>query len=401
MNEKRLKILLPVVILLVGGIATVTMIKLRKPPATEPPAEYTPLVRAIAVDMQPYQFVVNAQGTVAPRTESALVAEVSGRVLATAAEFASGGYFKAGDVLVTIDPVDYELAVVNARSMVAQARVRAETERAQAEVARTEWKELGDGSNSPLATRQLQLEEAEAALDAAEAALRQAERDLARTKIRAPYTCRIRNKSADVGQFVTRGAPVATIYAVDYVEIGLPVADNELAFLDLPVDYRGGDGPDVKLSAEFGGTQRQWHGRVVRLEGQIDPVSRMVTVVAQVDNPYEREDGQPPLPVGLFVDAQITGRSIDKAVVLPRAALRGDHQVLVIDDENRMRFRDIDVLRATRDEVVVGGGLRDGELVCTSVLEAVTDGMKVRPDTGGSDGDAPPATASESAGGSR
>jgi multidrug efflux pump subunit AcrA (membrane-fusion protein) len=136
----------------------------------------------------------------------------------------------------------------------------------------------------------------------------------------------------------------------------------------------------VRLFARFGGAEREWRGRVVRTEGEIDARSRMVHVVARVEDPYGRSAGGegPPLAVGLFVRGEIQGRTAPGVAVLPRAALRGDDQVLVLDDEGRLRFRDVEVLRALRDEVVVSGGLAAGERVCVSALETVVEGMKVR-----------------------
>jgi RND family efflux transporter MFP subunit len=384
LSEKRLKILLPIGILAVGLLITFVMLKSRAPVKTKPHSEYAPLVRAIEAEMAGHRFTVRTQGTVAPRTESSLVPEVSGRIINVSSSFASGGFFEKGDVLVTIDPRDYELAVVTARSQVAQEKVRWETEEAQAKVAREEWKELGDGSSSPLATRELQVQEARAAFQAAEAGLERAERNLDRTRIRAPFAGRIRKENADIGQFVSPGVPIATIYAVDYVEVRLPIPDGELAYLDLPIDYNGNPslkrGPEVRLHSDFAGRHHTWTGKIVRVEGEIDPVSRMVHAVAQVDDPYNRSGAQDkmPLAVGLFVEAEIIGREIENAVVIPRAALRGSSQVLIIDDENRLRFRDVEVLRKDREHAVIGGGIQPFEKICVSSLEAVTEGMKVR-----------------------
>jgi RND family efflux transporter MFP subunit len=338
----------------------------------------------VTADPRSQQLTVKTQGTVRPRTESVLVSEVSGRVLSVSPSFAAGGFFEKGEVLVDIDPRDYELALVRARGAVAQARVRLETEEAQAKVARDEWQELGTGENSPLATRELQVEEARASLAAAGASLEQAQRDLARARIRAPFACRLRTKMADVGQFVTPGTPVANIFAIDYVEVRLPIPDEELQYIDLPMNYRGEAsrqrGPTVKLYADFAGRHHEWLGRVVRVEGEIDPVSRMVHVIAQVDDPYGRVEGRDPMPlaVGLFVEADILGRQVDDVVVLPRTALRREGNLLVVDDEGRLRFRDIVVIKAGKTEVIIGAGLQPGELVCVSTLDAVTDGMKVR-----------------------
>jgi multidrug efflux system membrane fusion protein len=382
LSDTRKKIILPFAILTVGLALTVVMIKSRAPVPTRPPHDYAPLVLTHTVTTGTYRYSVAAHGSVAPRTESVIVAEVAGQVIDIAPAFASGGFFEKGDVLLQVDPVDYELAVVTAKGNVATAKVSAEIERAQAEVAREEWQDLGDGSNAKLATRELQVEQAEAALAAAEASLRQARRNLQRASIRSPYASRVREKLVDVGRYVTPGTPVAKLFAIDYAWIRLPIPDVELAYLDLPIDYRGErddrPGPSVVLSADFAGSRREWTGRIVRIEGEIDPVTRMVNVVAQVDDPYARIDGRSVLPVGLFVDAEIRGVEVDNAVVVPRTALIGDDQVLVVDNENRLRFRTVNVLRATRTTVVIGAGLSDGEMVCISTLEAVTDGMRVR-----------------------
>lgn len=384
MSERALKIILPIGILAVGLIVTVIMVKSRAPVATRPSSEYTPLVRVIEANPGAYKMSVAAHGTVRPRTETALVSEVAGRVIDVAPSFAAGGFFKKGDVLVRIDQRDYELAVVTAKGVVAQAKVRAELEQAQAKVARKEWEELGDGQASPLATREPQLEEARAALGSAEASLERAKLNLDRTRIEAPFDGRVKNKLADIGQYVAPGTPVANVFAVDYVEVRLPIPDSDLAFLAIAVNFNGSsstnDGPEVILSADFAGARRQWRGRIVRVEGEIDPVSRMVNVVAQVNDPYGRSGnaGEFPLAVGLFVDAEILGREVEGAVILPRSALRGEDRVLVVDEESKLRFRKVDVLRVNRTEAVIVGGLGAGEKVCVSLLEAVTDGMKVR-----------------------
>jgi RND family efflux transporter MFP subunit len=382
-SENKLKVILPFAILAVGALIAVVMVKSRAPVPTRPAVEYAPLVRVVEVQPETLRLTVRSQGTVRARTETNLVAEVAGTIVIVSRSFASGGFFEKGDVLVEIDPSDYRVAVATVEGTVAQAKVRLETEEAQARVAREEWAQLGTGDDSPLATRELQLQEAQAALVAAEARLEKAKRDLARTKVRAPFAGRVRAKIADLGEYVAPGVPVASVYSVDVAEVRLPVPDVNLAFLDLPVDYRGAaaqePGPEVILRTDFSGKRHSWAGRIVRVEGEIDPVSRMVHVVAQVVDPYgkhESEDGLP-LAVGMFVEAEIVGSVVDDAITVPRTALRGG-QVLIVDDENRLRFRDVDVLRVDRQSAVIVGGLAPGERVCVSTLEAVSDGMKVR-----------------------
>jgi RND family efflux transporter MFP subunit len=194
----------------------------------------------------------------------------------------------------------------------------------------------------------------------------------------------VRNKRVDLGQFVTRGQAIAEIYSVDRAEVRLPIRDSDLAYVDLPLVYRGHTGrqphPKVILRANFAGSVYEWEGRIDRTEGEIDAKTRMVHAVAVVDDPYsyEKNVDRPPLAAGMFVEAEIFGTKAENVVVLPRSALRAGNRVLVIDGENTLRFRDIDVARIKRDRVVVRGGLEPGERVCLTPLTAVTDGMKVR-----------------------
>ena len=380
---RLLQIMLPVVVLAAAGLGAYTLIQNRPEVQVQVPVFEPPGVRVQRVVFQDVKLTVKSQGTVGPRTESQLAPEISGRVIRVAPSFASGGFFEAGDVLLEIDPYDYQQAVISARGQLAQARLRLAQEEAEADVARREWAALGRGDPRALTLREPQLEDARAALAAAEASLDRATRDLDRAEIRAPYAGRVRRKSVDIGQFVTVGSPVATIYAVDYAEIRLPLPDADLAYLELPLSYRGTEnrvGPRVTLRANFAGQTHEWQGRIVRTESEIDPVSRMVHLVAQVKDPYAAgtDPTRPPLAVGMYVEAEIEGNVVTGVVVLPRAALRGSSQVFVVDGESRLRFRDVDLLRATTEAVLVRAGLEEGEAVSLSPLEAVTDGMQVQ-----------------------
>jgi RND family efflux transporter MFP subunit len=378
------KIFLPVVIFTLGLLAAVAIVLARPESESRPQPQVVPLIRAVEVETQDVQLVVRTQGTVEPRTEIDIVPQVSGRIVEVSHAFVAGGFFDEGDVLVKIDPRDFELAVQRAEAEVAQARVRVAREQAEAEVARREWADLGGGGPPPpLVARDPQLAEARAALLAASATLEEARLELERSEIRAPFEGRTREENVDVGQYVQAGSRIGRAYAIDFVELRLPLPNDELAFIDLPLGYRGEgrrDGPEIRLTADFAGDRHAWTGRIVRTEGQIDPKSRMIQAVAQVEDPYARADGsnRPPLAVGMFVRAEILGRTIESAVVLPRNALRGTGRVLVVDDEDRLRFREVEVVRSEQDRVIVSAGLAPGERVCVSPLETTVDGMQVR-----------------------
>jgi RND family efflux transporter MFP subunit len=303
--------------------------------------------------------------------------------------FAPGGFFEHGTKLLKVDPYDYESGVIRAKADLARTKLRLAEEEAEAVVALKEWNQLGDGSANALTLREPQLADAKAAVAAAESNLETSRRNLERTEIRAPYSGRVRQKQADVGQFVTTGSVLASIYAVDYAEIRLPLTSNDLAYVDLPLHYKGDrgnrEGPLVTLKAKFAGKEHVWTGRITRTEGEIDPKSRMIHAVAQVRNPYASggDAERPPLAVGMYVEAEITGKTVSDVAVLPRLALRGNDQVLVVDSENRIRLRTVTLLRKTDTTIIVAAGLTENEIICLSLLEAVSDGMRVRTtDTG-------------------
>lgn len=337
-------------------------------------------VRVSSVEPRDLHLTVQSQGTVQPRTESALIPEVSGTAVWISPSLVSGGRFVSGDVLLRIDDRDYRNNLASAEAAELRARAEAEFARYENERLSTlQSRDLASRSQAENALRGLRV--AESGLKEATAALARARLDLERTEIRAPFSGRVRSEQVDLGQFVQRGSPVATLYATDYVEIRLPIADKQLAFLD-PELIRSGvaaldEPPPVRLFARFAGRDWNWTGRLVRTEGEIDQKSRMVHVVARVENP--EGDGQAPLPVGLFVNAEIRGQLARGVIELPRVAIRDQNRVLVVDGENRLRFRDVELLRIERDSVLVQSGLAAGERVCVSPLQTVVEGMSVTP----------------------
>jgi len=390
----RVKALVPLAIIAVAALIVLIVI------ATEPDVEAgparvnSPLVSVIEVQPRELQLSVKTQGTVMPRTESDLIPQVSGEVIWVSPKLVSGGFFEAAEPLLRIDPSDQQVELEAARAVVA--RTRSEFARAKTEIERQRsLAEQGVASQTRIDDAEKGFQVAEAELREQLAKLARAERDLDRTEIRAPYQGRVRSEQVDVGQFVSRGVAIAKLYATDYAEVRLPLPDRDLFYLDIPFDLSGerlepgGDstsnelGPEVQLRAEFAGEPRTWTGRIVRTEGEIDAKSRMVHLVARVEDPYGQDGstGSAPLAVGLFVDAEIQGRTVENVFVLPRTALRTDigiDLVYLVDAGDRLRFKNVDVLRADREDVVISGGLRPGDRVCVSPLAAAVDGMSVR-----------------------
>jgi len=385
--SRRIRFVVPILILAFGLVAVGVMVALRPTVEARPPEPVVPLVQVVEVHPSDVAVHVRTQGSGVPRAERDLVPQVSGEVVWISPKLVSGGFFEKGDVLVRIDPGDYEVERRSASALVA--RARSEFERAGTDLERQRrLKERGVTSQARIDDAQNDYTVAEASWREGQARLARAQRDLERTELTAPFRGRVRTKAVDVGQFVSRGAPVGVIYAVDFAEVRLPLPDRELRWLDLPLGYTdrdGSEGPKVTLRAEFAGSPREWQGRIVRTEGEIDARSRMVHVVARVADPYGHDaapEAHVPLAVGLFVEAEITGRTLPDAFRLPRAALQSSASsgdvVHVVDAESRLHVRPVEVLRTEREQVVIGAGLSAGERVSISPLPAVVDGMAVR-----------------------
>ncbi|MCP4840542.1 MAG: efflux RND transporter periplasmic adaptor subunit, partial [Halieaceae bacterium] len=337
-----------------------------------------PTVRVVPAKESSEYLGINSQGTVQPRSQSELIPEVSGRVTWISPSLVNGGSFKDGDVLLRIDDADY-LTLLE--------RSEASLQRAEVEytLANDELERLVSLHGRQLASQQ-QLDTARRAarvnkanLRDATAALEQAHRDLSRTELKSPFDGLVRNEQVDLGQFVTRGQSIGTMYATDYVEVRLPISADQLGFLGLPISTRGlipeELRPPVTISADFGDTRLVWEGQLVRLEAEFDERSRMVYGVARLQ--LDEDEESPIVPVGLFVQAAIQGRNVEGIIRLPRSAMRDDNQIMVVDADNRLRFRQISLLRLEHDDILVREGLKNGELVCVSPLQTVVDGMRV------------------------
>jgi RND family efflux transporter MFP subunit len=378
---KNLKYILPFAVLLVSIVIAVVIVKSKKQIVPQAPEIVLQQLRVIKAKKETFQLTVNSQGTVRAKIESELVAQVSGVVMSTEPAFVAGGFFKKGDILVQLDSRDYENRLIQAKYQVAQAELALKMEEQQASIAKEEWGRMNQGEAPSLVSREPQLAESHALLQSAKAGEAQAQLDLERTEIRAPFSGRIRAKNVDIGRYVTPGMSLATIYSIDAAEVRLPIPDQDLAYVDVPFDARGQaltNGPKVVLSAKFAGKEHEWTGRITHTEGEIDSRSRMMYIVAQVKNPYS-SNSEAPLTIGMFVNAEILGESVAGLVAVPRTALRNSDQILIVDEQNHLRFRNVTIYRSDQDVVYVESGIEAGEYICLSAPATAVDGMKVSP----------------------
>jgi RND family efflux transporter MFP subunit len=347
---------------------------------TQPPTP-KPMVLVTRVKTRPQVVIIKGEGTVRPLREIQLVPQVNGKVVFASRALVDGGEFKKSDLLLRIDPLDYQLAVILAQARVKDSESILKVAEEEAAVSREEWELLykDDSKNNQipaLVAKEPQLAAARAKLAADRADLQKAKLNLERTEIKAPFNGRISEENVDIGQYVSTGQALATLFSTNQAEIVVPFEDEVLYWFHVP-GFTPGDGlgSPVSVSTRIAGREAFWPGRVVRAEGKLDERTRMINVVIRVDKPYETK---PPLAAGLFVTVEIEGRTLENAAMIPRSALRGNNMVWVVDKNGQLTFRTVEVARLTTNAAILEAGLKDGEMVVVSSLKAVTDGMKVR-----------------------
>ena len=381
MNRTQLKLLLTIITLISGITGAMLLIKFKTKAESKPSERKLPNVKVINAKISSHTFKIKSQGTVQPRTTIRVISEVNGKVLSVSDKFNSGKIFQKNDVLLEIDPRDYELALSQARLKVAQADLRLQMEEKEATVSRKEWKLLNQGEPTGLQAREPQLAEARAALDAAEAAEESAQRNLDRCKIRAPFDGMISKANVRPGQFVSMGIQLGEIFATDFAEVRLPLSTSDLSFINLPKPSKTleiNQAPKVILTNQVGEEVQNWTGLIVRSEENVDPTNRMVYVVAKVDDPYSLKnmDGIP-LRRGTFLTATIQGRTAKNVTVLPRTALRGKDRVWIAD-HGKLNYRKVKVVYQNKNIAIISQGIESDDQVIISLLAGVINGMGIK-----------------------
>ena len=382
------RIVLPIAILI--GCFLISGYLIRNPTSVgETAVEIIPVsVRVAEVDLESVDLVVGSQGKVQAAQTVSLSAPVAGPVEWISPNMEAGGYVEAGQILLRLDAADFETAVERSRANLQQAL--AESEFADVELAR--MRELATqrlASDSQLQDAQRRSNVNHARLIEAQASHEQALLDLERTEIKAPFNAVIQSRDVELGQYINRAQTVALLFGADEVEVRVPLAIRQLGFLDVPLGQRGEipdeSAPEVLITGMYGGQKYNWPGKLVRIEASIDPNSNTVQTIIRVSQPSmdteHNMDGfhRIPLPIGLYVEADIQGRTVDNVISLPRTVIRNNNQVLVVDAENKMHYRDVEIFRLEEQQVLISSGILPGERICISPIQAVVDGMAVQP----------------------
>lgn len=387
-KSKLLKIIIPVLIVLAGGGVMAGLVSSRKAPKKEVKQDPGALVRVMEAKSNDRRFTVKENGTAQPARTVTLIPQVSGRVSEVSPSLVAGGFFRAGDLLFSIEDADYRLAVERAEAVKLRAEYELAKIESQAKVARAEWERLNGNSEkdpNPLVIYEPQLKDARGSLKSAEAALEQARLDLDRTRLFAPFDCIVRSENIERGAYVTPVTSAAVLSGTEEAEIIVPLPLEELRWIKVPNGVNAQEGADASVIMRLGGEEFRWDGALVRSLGEVDQQGRMMRVVVSVRDPYglsAKKTSRVPLAFGTFVEVSINGRTADNIVTIPRGALRDGSTVWVADKEDKLLIKKVSVLRIEREEAFVTDGLSDGERVVITTIGGAADGMKLRPFSG-------------------
>lgn len=377
------KIVLPLAIIAGAIVLSTIMFMLKPAPEKLESPEPAIAVKTVVLEKTATQLYIQSQGTVLPRTRTALISEVSGAVLEVSPQFVVGGVFRTGDILMQLDPTDYQVALQRAQARLISMNAQLSFEQARSAQAEKEWAMTGrPASEAPLlALRKPYLAEAQANVLQAEAEVKQAQQKLDKTTIRAPYAGMVSEKMADIGQFAAAGSRLGEIFAIDYGEVRLPMTKRDLSKLDIAAMADGQSRPVVTLRASVGGAEVEWSALLVRSEGVVDQRNRAQYLVAQVDDPYniQQRSEKPALLMGTFVRASIAGKKLDKIFAVPRHALLEGDNIAAVDADSRLRLKKVEKTFGDDQFYYISNGLEEGVEIIVSAVGVAIDGMRVKP----------------------
>lgn len=387
-NESKMttkkKLIITGTIILVGVVLMIIIF------STEPTAsregatkETAMLVEVNQVERGDFRPTIVATGTVAPEQDIVLSPQISGEVIRLSSSFTPGGFVKKGDVLLQIDPLDYENIVEQRMSDLNQALADLNIEMGRQKVAQKDYQLLDEElteENKSLVLREPQLETARARVEAARAALKQAEVDLWRTTIRAPFDAHIINRNVNVGSQVSPGIKLARLVGIDAYWIVTTVPLSHIKWLTFPAG-KNETGSKVIIRNRTAWSEDDYRtGYLYKLIGALEDQTRMARVLVRVEDPLVHKStssGLPPLMIGSFVETNILGDVIENVIKLNRDYLRKDDKVWVMED-SLLHIKDVEVVFRDDEYAYIKSGLNENDKIVTTNLSTVTDGARLR-----------------------
>ena len=383
---KMKRALLPFLVIVIALVLTFVLVNSRKTPKPHEAPHLGPLVDVGILTKANRQILISGTGSAQSRYEVSITPQVKGRVSELSPQMVAGGTFQKDELLFAIEDVDYQLAIAHAQANLAQTELELLRNENLAELARKEWHALNTDSAlepNPLVVYEPQLKSARAQRDAAQANVKQAELNLERTRVFAPFDCYVRSEQLEIGQFLNTGAPVAIVAGTDQMEIVVPLSLDEIVWLQVPRKGTKQRGSLAKVELQSGGRTFHWQGEITRALGEIDPRNRMARVVVTVNDPFTKDTEKTnllnDLLPGMFVNVQILGEELSDIISVPRGAMHDNDTIWVIDDENRLHIREVEILRRERDEVLIRSGLEANEKIVLTNLSGAAEGMLLRP----------------------
>jgi len=374
--KNLIKIVAPILMLAAGGGVAMMLDWAKPEPEKKKETSHAPSLMVGKVTRRDMILMISTQAEVKANIEVDLVTQLGGLIKAVSAEYIEGGRFDKGVPLLWIDDSDYQLALKRTQARLAEANVRLKQVEADAEVARLQL--INTKNPSALALKKPQIAEANANLIAAEADMSLARLNLSRTRISLPFKGRLKSIQTNVGQYVIPGSVLARGFATNKVKLRLPLTDQQLAYLDLPIGFVASknNAPRVDFKAVIAGKERVWQGKLTRIDASFDEQSRLLYALAEVENPYDAKLSMP-MAVGLYVSADIYGRTVDQALIIPRSALRSGNKVYLVDDKKRLDIKTVQVIYKSIDSVVIQSDLEVGQSVVISAVRDPIQGMAV------------------------
>jgi RND family efflux transporter MFP subunit len=373
-------------ILIIGAIAVASLGLVVLINSTEPEAQREAATKktAMLVEVQTvkrgtFTPQIEGLGIVTAAQDITLSPRVAGRIIEVSENFIPGGFVKKGDVLLTIDPADYKNQVQQMQSALAQAKAEFSIELGRRDVAAREYAMLGqtlNENNKDLVLREPQLSAASAAVDSAEAMLKQARLELERTVITAPFDAQILSRDVNVGSEVGTNTELARLIGIDeyWVTISVPMA--KLSRISLPTGEEDGALVEIRNRTAWP-EEAMREGRVMRLIGALDDQTRLARILVSVKDPLGLDTEAPQLLVGSIVQAEIAGKPLENVIRIERDYLRDGDRVWLKRD-GKLVMNDATVVFKDKDYAYISGGLQDGDLLVTSNLATVVEGIDLR-----------------------